>query len=89
MSVPTRKIGDKEFPAIGFGLMGISVAYGTVNMSDEERLKVSVATPIYFHSSLKLSQVLDRAFELGCTHWDTYVMINRMFPASFPIFLFL
>ncbi|KIJ43583.1 hypothetical protein M422DRAFT_75515 [Sphaerobolus stellatus SS14] len=57
MPIPTRKIGDKEFPAIGFGLMGISIAYGTINMTDEERLKV-----------------LDRAYELGCIHWDTSIV---------------
>ncbi|QYS97012.1 Aldo_ket_red domain-containing protein [Trichoderma simmonsii] len=38
---------------IGFGAMGMSVAYGTV-FPTEDRLKV-----------------LDRAWELGCTNWDT------------------
>ena len=40
MSIPTRKIGDREFPAIGFGAMGISIAYGPVNMTEEERQQV-------------------------------------------------
>ncbi|KAI1816027.1 Aldo/keto reductase [Poronia punctata] len=53
--IPTRRLGKDgpEIPAIGFGLMGISVAYGAAD-SDEERLKL-----------------LDRAWELGCTNWDT------------------
>ncbi|KAL0579502.1 hypothetical protein V5O48_002486 [Marasmius crinis-equi] len=37
--ISLRKIGNADIPAIGFGLMGISVAYGAVE-SDEERLKV-------------------------------------------------
>ncbi|KAJ7128721.1 NADP-dependent oxidoreductase domain-containing protein [Mycena epipterygia] len=36
---PTRKIGNSTFPAIGFGAMGLSAAYGAVG-SDDERLKV-------------------------------------------------
>ncbi|KAJ3509941.1 hypothetical protein NLJ89_g4954 [Agrocybe chaxingu] len=39
MAIPTRKIGDDEVPAIGLGLMGISVFYGAIE-SDEERFKV-------------------------------------------------
>ncbi|KAA1473509.1 Aldo/keto reductase [Dentipellis sp. KUC8613] len=38
MSQPTRKIGGVTVPAIGFGAMGLSAAYGDVP-SDEERLK--------------------------------------------------
>lgn len=37
-SLPTRKIGSTDVAAIGYGAMGISVAYGPVD-SDEERLK--------------------------------------------------
>ncbi|KAJ7128718.1 NADP-dependent oxidoreductase domain-containing protein [Mycena epipterygia] len=36
---PTRKIGNSTFPAIGFGAMGLSAFYGSVE-SDEERFKV-------------------------------------------------
>jgi hypothetical protein len=39
MSLPTRKIGNDEVTAIGWGAMGISAFYGSVE-SDEERLKV-------------------------------------------------
>ncbi|KAK3374644.1 NADP-dependent oxidoreductase domain-containing protein [Podospora didyma] len=55
MQLPTRKLGKNgpQIPAIGFGLMGLSVAYGSVG-SDDDRLKV-----------------LDRAWELGYTNWDS------------------
>lgn len=39
MSFPTRKIGTTEVSAIGYGAMGISVAYGDI-LPDEERLKL-------------------------------------------------
>ncbi|KAL8829466.1 MAG: hypothetical protein Q9170_006154 [Blastenia crenularia] len=42
-----------QVPCMGFGLMGLSSAYGAVE-STEERLKV-----------------LDRAYELGETFWDS------------------
>ncbi|UPL03928.1 hypothetical protein LCI18_014862 [Fusarium solani-melongenae] len=53
--LPLRQLGKNgpKIPAVGFGLMGLSIAYGATE-SDEERLKV-----------------LDRAWELGCTNWDT------------------
>ncbi|KAI1097472.1 Aldo/keto reductase-like protein [Jackrogersella minutella] len=53
--LPTRQLGKAGpgVPSIGFGMMGLSVAYGKVP-SDEERFKV-----------------LDRAWELGATFWDT------------------
>ncbi|KAL0072845.1 Aldo-keto reductase str7 [Marasmius tenuissimus] len=38
-SIPSRKIGNTDVPAIGFGVMGLSVGYGAVD-GDEERLKV-------------------------------------------------
>ncbi|KAH7379040.1 NADP-dependent oxidoreductase domain-containing protein [Cadophora sp. MPI-SDFR-AT-0126] len=44
---------DFTIPALGFGLMGLSVGYGKAE-SDEPRFKV-----------------LDRAFELGETFWDS------------------
>ncbi|KAH9905719.1 Aldo/keto reductase [Xylariomycetidae sp. FL2044] len=52
---PTRQLGKDgpKIPAVGLGLMGISVAYGD-GSTDEERLRL-----------------LDRAWELGCTVWDT------------------
>ncbi|EIW77950.1 Aldo keto reductase [Coniophora puteana RWD-64-598 SS2] len=39
MTFPTRKIGTDNVSAIGFGGMGLSIAYGAVE-SDEERFKV-------------------------------------------------
>jgi aryl-alcohol dehydrogenase-like predicted oxidoreductase len=40
-SVPLRKLGKNgpSVPALGFGLMGMSVAYGTIP-SDEERFAI-------------------------------------------------
>ncbi|KAK3385616.1 Aldo/keto reductase-like protein [Podospora didyma] len=54
-SLPTRKLGKtgREISALGLGLMGLSIAYGSVG-TDEKRFAV-----------------LDRAFELGCTNWDS------------------
>lgn len=51
----TRQLGKNgpQVSALGFGAMGLSVAYGKVE-ADEERFKV-----------------LDRAYELGQTHWDS------------------
>ncbi|KZV64167.1 Aldo/keto reductase [Peniophora sp. CONT] len=40
MSLPTRKIGDTDVTAIGYGAMGISVGYGQITQSNEERLKI-------------------------------------------------
>jgi hypothetical protein len=45
MSLPTRKIGNDQVTAIGWGAMGISAFYGSVE-SDEERLKVRVANSL-------------------------------------------
>lgn len=39
VTIPTRKIGNSLVPAIGFGTMGLSLAYGAVG-TDEERFKV-------------------------------------------------
>ncbi|KAK0609768.1 NADP-dependent oxidoreductase domain-containing protein [Bombardia bombarda] len=54
-TLPTRKLGKSgpSIPAIGFGLMGLSTAYGAVGTSASRLL------------------VLDRAWELGYTNWDT------------------
>jgi len=43
MSAQTRTFGDKTFNAIGYGGMGLSIAYGSVG-TDEERLKVTPFT---------------------------------------------
>ncbi|RGP61745.1 alcohol dehydrogenase [Fusarium sporotrichioides] len=53
--LPLRQLtkNGPKIPAIGLGLMGLSIGYGAAE-PDEERLKV-----------------LDRAWELGCTNWDT------------------
>jgi len=40
MSFLTRKIGSHEFPAVGFGAMGIAGGYGYIPSTEEERLLV-------------------------------------------------
>ncbi|RYO93626.1 hypothetical protein DL764_007967 [Monosporascus ibericus] len=54
-SLPTKPLGKtgRQVPALGFGMMGLSTAYGPFG-NDEERLAL-----------------LDRAWELGYTNWDT------------------
>ncbi|CAF9923888.1 MAG: hypothetical protein GOMPHAMPRED_003477 [Gomphillus americanus] len=54
-SLPTRQLGKNgpQVVALGFGAMGLSAFYGSVE-SDEERFKV-----------------LDRAYEIGATNWDS------------------
>ena len=54
--VPLRKLGKNgpSVPALGFGLMGMSVPVYGATPSDEERFAI-----------------LDRAFELGATFWDS------------------
>lgn len=54
-SLIKRKLGSEgpEVVAIGFGAMGLSAFYGSIE-SDEERFKI-----------------LDRAYSLGCTNWDS------------------
>jgi hypothetical protein len=52
---PQRQLGahGPQVSALGFGVMGLSIGYGTVP-SDDERFAI-----------------LDRAYELGQTFWDT------------------
>lgn len=69
--LPTRKIGDTEVSAIGFGAMGLSAFYGTAE-SDEERFKVRVSpTSRTFYVNSQIMQVLDAALSSGSTFWDT------------------
>ncbi|KAG8742624.1 hypothetical protein FRC10_001173 [Ceratobasidium sp. 414] len=60
-TIPTRRIGNDDVSAIGFGAMGIgNFGYGTeLNQDDETRFKV-----------------FDRLLELGCTNWDTADVYN-------------
>ena len=46
MSTTTRKIGNDDVCAIGFGAMGLSIFYGTPK-PDEERLKVCITPRKY------------------------------------------
>lgn len=51
MSLYTRKIGDTEVSAIGFGAMGLSALYGPPK-PDEERFKVRITRPNRIYSTL-------------------------------------
>ncbi|KZT55560.1 Aldo/keto reductase [Calocera cornea HHB12733] len=59
-AMPKRKIGDTEVSAIGFGSMGLG-GHG------------NVSSGMSMDERLK---VLDRAYELGCTFWDTANIYN-------------
>jgi len=57
MSFQTRSFGDKTFNAIGYGCMGLSIAYGSIG-TDEERLKVvNPYTLHHFDSRLTLVRI--------------------------------
>ncbi len=45
MALPTRKIGDSNFTALGFGTMGIAAYYATT-IGEEERFKVRHNPPL-------------------------------------------
>jgi len=62
MSSATRKIGNASVHPIGFGAMGLSVAYGAVE-TDEERFKVRVLIPAT--SSLLTFSVTTRSLMLS------------------------
>ena len=56
MSLPTRKIGNTDVTAIGYGAMGIAAFYGQVQ-SDEERFKVrSRLSSLASHSILLIDR---------------------------------
>ncbi|KAI0824882.1 Aldo/keto reductase [Trametes gibbosa] len=66
MSLPTRKIGNSKVSSIGFGAMGIAAFYATA-ISEEERFKGSLSALILSYAL----NLLDSAYESGCTNWDT------------------
>jgi aryl-alcohol dehydrogenase-like predicted oxidoreductase len=73
--LPTRKIGNTEVTAIGWGGMGLSIAYGPP-LPDEERFKVrsdTICFPIELSHSIFFcsAQILDAVYESGCRNWDT------------------
>lgn len=51
MTLPTRKLGDVDVSALGFGAMGISAFYGPTE-PDEERFKVGGP---YIHPGSRLA----------------------------------
>ena len=73
MSSQVQVFGDKTFNAIGYGGMGLSIAYGAVG-TDEDRLKVRYLhflCPCSGLLTLVRIKVLDAVYESGCTFWDT------------------
>jgi aryl-alcohol dehydrogenase-like predicted oxidoreductase len=73
--LPTRRVGQTEVSALGYGAMGISSYYGST-APDEERFKVmSVSLTHVEHPSREtfstLPQLLDAVYDAGCTVWDT------------------
>lgn len=57
----TRKIGNDDVTAIGYGAMGIAAFYGTIQ-PDEERLEVGAG------SSMRCIEELMSVFaDVGCT----------------------
>lgn len=64
-SLLTRKIGDTDVTAIGYGAMGISALYGPID-SDEERLKVF--SPLYNSLCSLLTNIY--SFWTSCTLVD-------------------
>lgn len=71
MSLPTRKIGDADVTALGFGAMGIAAYYATT-IGEEERFKVSVILSVLYSIRTMITpQLLDAVYESGCTNWDT------------------
>lgn len=71
MAMLSRKLGQASVPAIGFGAMGFSLAvYGQVD-DHEERFKVCMRSSYLRSCTYGIWKLLDRAYELGCTHWDS------------------
>ena len=58
----TRKIGNDEVSAVGYGAMGIASHYGSVP-SDKERLKVRCASYVCFNTKLTRTS----SFWTNCT----------------------
>ncbi|KAI3584697.1 NADP-dependent oxidoreductase domain-containing protein [Fusarium oxysporum f. sp. albedinis] len=68
--LPLRQLtkNGPKIPSIGLGLMGISVGYGAATYESHLQLLNLTNIPRSDEERLKL---LDRAWELGCTNWDT------------------
>ena len=71
MSVAQVKIGEKLVPAIGFGAMQFSFSIYGQALDYEDRFKVSRHGCIQMLTNQSSLKLLDRAYELGCTHWDS------------------
>jgi hypothetical protein len=77
MTLPTRKIGNDDISAIGFGAMGIGgAAYGEAG-SDEERFKVH-----RFRVTLQSSTHCRRVF---LRHRSLINLLNSAAPFGIPL----
>jgi aryl-alcohol dehydrogenase-like predicted oxidoreductase len=70
VQLPLRQLtkNDPKISSIGLGLMGMSVGYGAATYASHLQLLNHTNIPRSDEERLKL---LDRAWELGCTNWDT------------------
>jgi aryl-alcohol dehydrogenase-like predicted oxidoreductase len=71
--LPLRQLAKNgpKIPAIGFGMMGLSIAYGMPQYAFTLFHPVAHPFTNILRSSEERLKVLDRAWELGCTNWDT------------------
>lgn len=72
VQLPSRRVGlnGPLVPAMGFGLMGLSTAYGSVGYFSSTPFLHLKLTPHPSPDEERLS-VLDRAWTLGATNWDS------------------
>ena len=80
MSLPTRKIGQDNVTAIGYGAMSLAgVMYSPSTLTSEnDRLKVRRGQNSGCCTSciIYICQVLDAAYAAGCKNWDTADVYN-------------
>lgn len=74
--LPTRALGRNgpQIPALGLGLMGLSSKSFGIHQSMRNILIIVIAFYGKPGSDEERFEFLDRAYELGCTHWDSAQM---------------
>ncbi len=74
--LPTRKIGNDDVTAVGYGAMGIAAFYGKI-LPDEERFKVSAERPIY-----NVQYLLDIHLYRFLTPYTTAAVLSGILPTG-------